>query len=157
MGGFKVTVDAHGTLFIPGAPEAIMLLYSNSVTGILGDMGVNMIRAYLPTQYMYLGHNGGDPKFNPVPPNAGLYQSGIHTDRQTPYVNLIHDTPVVYGPWLEGVGSRNPIIWPGRLKRGLPGRFPGYHTFRIISQELDMVAEDVANEQLGRYVEELNV
>lgn len=155
--GIKVTVDASGTIFTPGAPEAIMMLYSYHVTSVLGDQAVNMIRAYLPTQYMYLGHNGGTPKYNPIPPNAGLYQSGIHTDRQTPYTNLVHDTPVVYGPWLEGVSPRNLITWPGRIRRGLTGRFPGYHTFRVISQELDTMAGDIAQEELGRYVEELNV
>lgn len=154
---FHVIVDVTGPVFIPGYPETVMMRYGEHLEDVLGAMGVTMIKAYLPTQYMYLGHNGGDPRYNPVPANAGTYQSGIHTDRANPDQLLIHDTPVVYGPWLEGVGSRNPIIWPGRLARGLPGRFPGYHAFRKISQVLDTMAEDIAEAELGRYVEELNV
>jgi KDO2-lipid IV(A) lauroyltransferase len=38
-----------------------------------------------------------------------------------------------YGPWLEGTGSRN-----------LTTRFKGYHTFRLVSQQVDEEAGPVA-------------
>jgi hypothetical protein len=75
---------------------------------------------------------------------------------QTPYYRLrvvaapdlpgwkVTDQAVIYGHWLEGTGSRNAPVT----------RFKGYHTFRIITQELDgrakMIAENVYIEYLGR-------
>jgi hypothetical protein len=104
---------------------------------------------------MYLGNNGGNPYDNPVPGNAGYYQSVIHKLDAGDSV-LIHDTPCVYGPWLEGVGSKNPIVWPGRIRRGLGGRFEGYHTFRVIAQRLRLIAVDIAYSELPPYIEEMN-
>lgn len=40
----------------------------------------------------------------------------------------------VYGPWLEGVGSRNNTT-----------RFKGYHAFRKASQALDQYIEEIGN------------
>lgn len=50
-----------------------------------------------------------------------------------------------YGPWLEGVGSRNATT-----------RFKGYHGFRRAAQELDGRAGATAEETLRPYVEEMN-
>jgi len=42
----------------------------------------------------------------------------------------VHDSGIVYGPWLEGVGSRNyPVT-----------RFKGYSTFRKVRQEIERKA-----------------
>lgn len=152
---YEVSVTGDGPLFEPGVADHIVEVYARNLENNLGDLGVAMIRAYLPGQYMYLGHNGGDPKYNPVPPNAGYYQSVIHTV-QTEDAVLIHDTPCVYGPWIEGVGSKNPIAWPGRMKRGLSPRFPGYHAFRVIAQRLNGLADSFARAELLRYIQELN-
>src|ERR1700679_2590958 len=55
-----IDVQLHGSI-----PEMIvgdiLHRYKIHVEDLLGDMAVDMIRAYLPTQYMYLGANGGDP------------------------------------------------------------------------------------------------
>lgn len=50
-----------------------------------------------------------------------------------------------YGPWLEGTGSRNETT-----------RFKGYHGFRRAGQELDRVAESIADEAMRPYAEEMN-
>lgn len=79
---------------------------------------------------------------------TGFYESHIHTEMQADSL-VVTDTPVVYGPWLEGVGSRN----------SPKTRFPGYHTFRIVSQQVDREAEALAEAELydGGYLEALNV
>lgn len=54
--------------------------------------------------------------------------------RQTPYYrtkirvssNRVDDSNVIYGPWLEGTGSRNKTT-----------RFKGYFTFRRIKTQID--------------------
>lgn len=41
--------------------------------------------------------------------------------------HLIFSSNATYGPWLEGVGSRNyPVT-----------RFPGYHIYRLVAQQID--------------------
>ena len=55
---------------------------------------------------------------------TGYYESHIRVDR----VNndrVVNDSGVVYGPWLEGVSSRNQST-----------SFKGYHDFRKAAQEL---------------------
>lgn len=53
---------------------------------------------------------------------TGYYESQVVADRVTPYTWSVNDSNVVYGPWLEGIGSRNEPVT----------KFPGYHTFRIV-------------------------
>jgi hypothetical protein len=48
---------------------------------------------------------------------------------------------VIYGPWLEGVGSRNRTT-----------RFKGYFTFRRTAQQLKSRSTAVANGVLRRYL-----
>lgn len=136
------TVDASGPVF-DGEIPIIMEAYKYRITSVLGQEGVNRIKAYLPTVYKDIHDPAslhGTKHFVP-----GLYQSDIHTDRMTSSINLVHDTYVAYGPWLEGVGSRNETT-----------RFKGYHTFRIIAAELNTEAADIANVEIQPYIAEMN-
>ncbi len=59
----------------------------------------------------------------------------------------VNDGGVIYGPWLEGEGSRN---------RGRPG-FPGYHARRTAAQQLDGRAGAIAYSLLNRiYIRRMN-
>lgn len=53
----------------------------------------------------------------------------------------IHDQGMVQGPWLEGTGSRNRTT-----------RFKGYRTFRIITQELNNEAPEIANGVVAKWM-----
>lgn len=57
---------------------------------------------------------------------------------------VVHDRGVVYGPWLEGVGSRNAAT-----------RFKGYASFRRAYQELERKAPVLAERVLGLYLARL--
>lgn len=153
---FDVTVDTSGPFFSEAERHRIVDDYCRHIEEVIADRGVTLIVAYLPTQYMYLGHNGGDPVHNPIPRNAGYYQSQIATERASDNAMLVRDDRVVYGPWIEGVSEKNLRFWPGRVKRGLSPRFPGHHAFRDMTQVLNIEAHDIAQEELGRYVEDLN-
>lgn len=121
----------------------------------LGSDGVARLRAYLPSQYMYLGHHGGTPETNPIPANAGELQAAIHYERVTAEVYLVVDTPVTYGAWIEGISPLNMVIWKHR--RNPPARrFPGYHAFRIIGQQLEAEAGSIAESHMQPYIGELN-
>ena len=57
----------------------------------------------------------------------------------------IDDGKVIYGPWLEGIGSRNATT-----------RFKGYQSFRLTYQELKKVAPEIMQKQLDQAMKELN-
>jgi hypothetical protein len=147
-------IEASGPVF-DGRAELAVTAFREYFENSVGDMAVNRIRAYLPTQYMYLGHNGGTPMFNPVPPNAGYLASQIHTERASDEAVLVLDDPVEYGAWIEGVSDLNMVIWPHR-RNPPPRRFPGYHAFRKIAQQLDAQAEQIANREIQPYIKEMN-
>jgi len=124
-------VHEHGPLFSEEA-AAILDRYSQAAREDIAQEGVNRIHARLTE---VLRHN------------TGFYEAHIHTERQVDDL-VITDTPIAYGPWLEGNGSRN---FPKT-------RFRGYHTFRLVSQTLDEDAGDIAQRTLDKgYIEELNL
>lgn len=152
--GLEISVDISGPFF-NGIAALEIESYCRHLEQKLGDIGVTRIRHYLPTQYMYLGHHGGTPKFNKIPIDAGALQAAIHTDRQVKDSLIITDSPVTYGAWIEGVDDLNLVVWPHH--RNPPARrFPGYHTFRIITQILNSEAEGVALRELPPYLRAMN-
>lgn len=123
----SVSVDKRGPLF-DGRLEKAIADAANTSEKRIATLGASMVRSRL--------------------------QRVLKT--QTPYYRLrvvpqpslpdwkITDQGVIYGPWLEGTGSRNfPVT-----------RFRGYHTFRIVSRELQdratVLADGVVVEYLGR-------
>lgn len=60
--------------------------------------------------------------------------------------HLVFSSNVTYGPWLEGNGSRNyPVT-----------RFPGYHIYRKVAQQIDRSAVDTVNPIIREACERLN-
>ncbi len=54
---------------------------------------------------------------------------------------VVHDRGIIYGPWLEGVGSRNQTT-----------RFKGYHAFRIAKNNLVAKVPALAEHVLQKYL-----
>lgn len=150
----EVNVDISGPV-VNGMAEAAVHRYKEHVQNVIGDTGVTMIRAYLETQYMYLGHHGGTPEFNPVPANAGFLQASIHTERAVSDAVLITDDPVTYGAWIEGTDALNMVVWPHH-RNPPPRRFPGYHAFRKITASLNAMATPIAYRELPLYIRMMN-
>lgn len=75
-------------------------------------------------------------------------QLNLVLQHQTPFYrtqivmvsNRITDNDVIYGPWLEGVGSRN---FPTT-------RFRGYGTFRKVAQRLNNEAAGIVERAIAR-------
>lgn len=74
---------------------------------------------------------------------TGYYESQVRPERVAVDTYSVNDSNVIYGPWLEGIGSRN---------RDRPG-FPGYHTFRTVrgrmTRKADAVAEAAVHRMIG--------
>lgn len=117
-----------GPLF-DGTADDVMAAFATDVEETIAQQGVNDIRAEL---HSVLQHP------------TGRYERNIQTERQADdYV--ITDGGIVYGPWLEGVSSRNNR-----------SRFKGYSTFRRITQRLDAKAADIAEAVLAKYLGRLS-
>lgn len=88
-----------------------------------------------------------------VPVVRGILASSIRVDGG-PYAdrhviadaNSIVDNNAVYGPWLEGLGSRNTP----------KTRFPGYHSFRRATQQVEAHAAEYATPAVDAFVDEVN-
>ena len=71
---------------------------------------------------------------------TGAYRSRITLNARGNFAE-VHDRNSVYGPWLEGTGSRNKTT-----------RFKGYHFWRKALQETDARAGTVAERTLQPYL-----
>jgi len=131
MPNFEISIGAKATgkIFLPlprGATIARLLM---QIKEEVADYGVFLV-------LMRLGNVLREP--------TGYYESRIKKERQTDRW-FITDSGVIYGPWLEGTGSRNQI-----------SRFKGYRTFQITRRELDQKKVQVAQPIVERFIRELN-
>ena len=119
-----VDVDLRGPIFEGRAPQ-IVDAFCREVEEEVADHGVNLVHAEL-------SHVLRNP--------TGYYESRIQTDRAVGDV-AVTDGGVVYGPWLEGVGSRNHST-----------RFKGYATFRRVAPRLEDASGGIAERVLHKYL-----
>lgn len=78
---------------------------------------------------------------------SGYYESNV-TVRDTGTAAEVWDggeAGPVYGPWLEGLGSRNRTT-----------RFKGYHAFRKAANALERRAQELGNRVLVRYINRMS-
>jgi len=76
--------------------------------------------------------------------HTGHYARSIHGRMAGSLHGVIDDTRVVYGPWLEGVGSRNQAT-----------RFKGYAIFRRTKDKLQKMGRDILAKHVQRALERL--
>lgn len=122
---YTVTLDTSGPVFDGRAEQAVDDFVNEAVWEITkegrGDLGVRFIKVFRePT---------------------GNYESHVEAQHLDNH-GWIHDNMIVYGPWLEGVGSRNfPVT-----------RFRGYRSFRIVAQELQRKAVAIAERHIEPFL-----
>lgn len=74
---------------------------------------------------------------------TGFYQSNITRETKDSR-GRVHDNNVIYGPWLEGVSSRNRET-----------RFKGYHAFRRANQSVERRAAKLSEPIVAKALKEL--
>ena len=108
-----VTVKLSGPFFRENVP----LVIGAALRAAVGDVVAEGERAV--KLQLYPGHGWV----------TGRYAGGIHGEMApvsaSPH-GIIHDSQVIYGPWLEGTSSRNETT-----------RFKGYAMFRNAKQQLE--------------------
>lgn len=72
------------------------------------------------------------------------YTTRLVTRRQASQ-DKVTDRGIVYGPWLEGTGSRNQTT-----------RFKGYRTFRIVTARVNIQARELAQPVVASHMGRLN-
>ena len=75
---------------------------------------------------------------------TGNYE-GLIAGERTSSGWRVSDSNCIYGPWLEGVGSRNATT-----------KFKGYATFRKVYGEVDAMVVRTVQPAFIKYVNELN-
>jgi len=71
------------------------------------------------------------------------YSMTLSTDIAT--ATVVTTDLASYGPWLEGIGSRNETT-----------RFKGYHGYRMAAQHVDGMAEGIAAKSVAEYTPAMN-
>ena len=134
MPGFSIEFeeDLIGPMF-DGVGPAVMAEYCDEVRHTEADEIERLVKFHL-AQVIRVNH--------------GVYMGFIHQEASGDEITVT-DRWIVYGPWLEGVGTR--VGGPGTGKWPLT-RFPGYHTFRIVFEEYNKIALERAEEMLPPYI-----
>lgn len=125
----NVKISQKGAVFQASKTKAAAQRMIIQINDALAQEGVNQVLAYL-------GHVLKNP--------SGYYESKIAVDRRQVYRGVT-DSNVIYGGYLEGVSSLNQRT-----------RFPGYHTFRTVKQQLDRDKEKIAAPFVRKFIEEMN-
>ncbi|MBH1939008.1 hypothetical protein I5Q34_32925 [Streptomyces sp. AV19] len=73
---------------------------------------------------------------------TGYYESRVETERLAADTSRVHDNGVVYGPWLEGIGSRNAPVT----------RFAGYSHWRRMKEAVKGQVPAMAERILQRHL-----
>lgn len=122
------TVRASGPLF-DGSAEKIIKGWANHIAGKLGTEAERRVKANLDGSLRR---------------PTGAYRARITLYGPVGGQARVHDRQGIYGPWLEGTGSRNKTT-----------RFKGYASFRRAAQELDRGAPFLAEHVIRQHLHEL--
>lgn len=129
---YNVTFDTSGPLF-NGQAERILDDFTDEAVWAItkvgrGDLGIHFITHFKhPTGY--------------YESRVEAVKGAVHT-----FMSHIHDNGVVYGPWLNGTGSRNfPVT-----------RFKGYRSWPIVAAALQQKAVPIAESVLPPFLARLN-
>lgn len=117
-------METRGPMF-DGEAERLAAAMCSEIEQVIAQAGADLVKANL-----------GQVIQHPT----GYYEShiGVESDGAG---DAVTDRGVVYGPWLEGTGSRNRTT-----------RFKGYATFRRSAQQLEGRAKELADRVAEKYV-----
>jgi hypothetical protein len=112
-----IRIDMRGPIF-DGRADIALQEFCVAAKNEVAEVGAGMVVEDLQ-----------DVIRNPTP----IYWTRVRAE-----ANRIHDDRMIYGPWLEGTGSRNyPVT-----------RFRGYASFRRTTQSIQRIAEPAAERVL---------
>ena len=134
----QITVTSTGPFFRLGAAPVIASLHDAVSELVAQGERLAKDRAI---EVVY-SHGGAHPdQYRPT----GRWLNSLHGEMTGNLEGTIDDSKLIYGPWLEGVSSRNETT-----------RFRGYAVFRHVAGELERRKVDVLVKHIARAVEKMN-
>lgn len=124
-------VEFRGPFFDDAAYEAASRHFQQDASMDIADQGTRLVRVRLS---QVLKHP------------TGRYEATIRSREQPFDTAKVDGEALIYAWWLEGVGSRN---YPAT-------RFRGYHTFELVTPDLQAQAVGLAGPSFERFIEELS-
>lgn len=121
----RLDVDTSGPIF-DGRAERAVEAFIDEAKWDVGSQALSYVMRNLDRSIRH-----------PTP----YYETQIMIERQQDNV-VVHDRGIIYGPWLEGVGSRNSPVT----------RFKGYFSFRRAAQKVRGEANTIAERTLQRFL-----
>lgn len=136
-----VTVSVKGPIF-DGASDDELNDMAESTVRELASLGVERLATTLRPRPggVYLSVTEAQKG----KASTGNYRRHLHQRVKGPYA-IITDGGVIYGPWLEGEGTRN-----------LTTRFKGYASFRRVGQWMREITPQVLRRQVERFARRMN-
>lgn len=119
---YTIEVHESGALMEGHGPEAVRD-FTEQVQRDVGQQAYSELARIMDVSFR-----------NPTP----YYETQTTVQQQGPDV-VVHDRGVIYGPWLEGVSSRNQTT-----------RFKGYHMFRRAGQRVEAMIGTIAAQAFAR-------
>ena len=139
MTAITADVELEGRLWTQSQP--ILSYHLDLMTKDLAEQAATAVKFQGQTSFRYESS-----------PPTGNWMRSIRTRQSREAASgrftsgyMVHDSGLVYGPWLEGVGSRNAPVT----------RFKGYSMFRKVAQQLERKAPDMVKPQTRRMAKEL--
>ena len=130
-------LEMTGPLLDGRAPHILKDVMSAALQELIEEGESLLVQKLRPApQGVYEGSLIGGTR---VQTSTGNYRRNIST-RVSGLNALITDGGVIYGPWLEGISSRNAST-----------RFKGYATFRKTGQELQKKSREVFEKYVRRF------
>lgn len=123
----EIDFSLHGPM-LAGHPTAVLNDFVTEATWEVGGQGLANVHRVLDISIKH-----------PTP----YYETQIMMERAANDV-VVHDRGIIYGPWLEGVSSRNRTT-----------RFKGYAAFRKATQQLRGQVPQLLDATLRRYLRRL--
>lgn len=124
MAGFEASIHASGPMF-DGRAQHEVVSFMTELKGVVADQASADVHAIANSAFK-----------NPTP----YYETQIHRFRRG--INeVVNDRGIIYGPWLEGTGSRNKTT-----------RFKGYHLWRLATRSAYYAVPRLARAVLARHL-----
>lgn len=123
--GFNVTVETTGPAFNGQLRHAIITGTTEGLAKLADDAKLNILQVFTDVLRTH--------------PTMRL-EEGV-TARPVGADFIVDDGGVIYGPWIEGLGSRNRT-----------SRFKGYATYRRVTQALNQRAAQTVAKAIARRI-----
>jgi hypothetical protein len=137
----KVSFEGSGPIFKRDVPAWVDKAITSAVQELV-DKGEERLNEVLRPQPQGVYLSVGAAKEGQA--STGNYRRNLHT-KVLGLQGIITDGNVVYGPWLEGIDSRN-----------MTTRFKGYAAFRRTKDFIDKLRQKVLKSHVERLVRKLN-